>query len=247
MSVSPIGREEGDIQAILQDSGFEDDTDLRRSLEDLRAFALNGPPEPRADLQALLMPGVTRLDLRRRNRQRRMGIVIGAAVAGAMGLGAGAVAASGEDFRVSVSNAVVKILEPASQAQVPAPEAAPGPPPSSVSVPPALSPAVSPSPSATPSTSAPASKSARPQAQASARPVPGNAASDHGAKPTKNPAATLRPRPVPANPVQATPPTSVPATPAPAAPAAGTRPLAGLLPWLSSLPRGAPDPVPGKP
>ncbi|WP_181038588.1 hypothetical protein [Arthrobacter sp. ZGTC131] len=245
MSVSPSGREEGDIQTILQDSGFEEDTDLRRSLEDLRAFALNGPPEPRADLQALLMPGVTRLDLRRRTRQRRMGVVIGAAVVGAMGLGAGAVAASGENFRVTVSNAVVKILEPASQAQVPAPEAAPGPPPSNVSVPPALSPApVSPSPSATPSRSAPASKSARPQTQASARLLPGNAASDHAAKPTKIPPATLRPRPVPAT---LAPPTSVPATPAPAAPGPGTRPLAGLLPWLSSLPRGVPDPVPGKP
>lgn len=234
MSVSPIGREEGDIQAILQDSGFEEDTDLRRSLEDLRAFALDGPPEPRADLQALLMPGVTRLDLRRRNRQRRMGIVMGAAVVGAMGLGAGAVAASGEDFRVSVSNAVVKILEPASQARVPNAEAAPALP-SDVSVPAALPPAaVSPSPSATPSRSASASKSARPQTPASTSPAPGNAASDHAAKPTKTPAPTLRPRPVPA--------TRVPATPG-----AGARPFASLLPLLPTLPGGVPDPVPGKP
>ncbi|TSE17034.1 hypothetical protein B1A87_015695 [Arthrobacter sp. KBS0703] len=202
MSVSPTGREEGDIQAILQDSGFEEDTDLRRSLEDLRAFALDGPPEPRADLQALLTPGVTLLDVRRRNRKRRMGVVVGAAVVGAMGLGAGAVAASGEDFRLSVSHAVVKILEPASQAPAAttdAPASAPD-----ASVPPgAPSAAVTPSPSATPSGSAAAVKSARPQAAASARPAsarptPGNAASAPGGKQAQTPVAPLRPTPVPA-------------------------------------------------
>lgn len=221
MSVSPIGREEGDIQAILQDSGFEEDTDLRRSLEDLRAFALDGPPEPRADLQALLTPGVTRLDLRRRNRKRRMGVVLGAAVVGAMGLGAGAVAAS-EDFRLSVSHAVVKIFEPTSQAPASnadaAPPAAPG-----VSVPSApSSAAVTPSPSATPSRSASASKAARPQAPA-ATPDPGNAAAERGGSQAKTPAVPLRP-------------TTVPATPVPAPHGAGPRPFASLLPLLPTLP-----------
>lgn len=218
MSVSPIGRE-GDIQAILQDSGFEEDTDLRRSLEDLRAFALDGPPEPRADLQALLTPGVTRLDLRRRNRKRRMGVVLGAAVVGAMGLGAGAVAAS-EDFRLSVSHAVVKIFEPTSQTPASnadaAPPAAPG-----VSVP---SPAaVTPSPSATPSRSASASKAARPQAPASTTPAKGNAAAEHGVSQAKAPAVPLRP-------------TTVPATPVPAPPTASPRPFASLLQLLPTLP-----------
>lgn len=226
MSVSPIGREEGDIHAILQDSGFEEDTDLRRSLEDLRAFALDGPPEPRADLQALLTPGVTRLDLRRRNRKRRMGVVLGAAVVGAMGLGAGAVAAS-EDFRLSVSHAVVKIFEPTSQTPASnadaAPPAVPG-----VSVPSAQS-AVTPSPAATPSGSARAPKAARPHAAASGKPVPGSAGADHGEIPAKAPAVPLRPAPLPA-------------TPAPATPGANPRPFAGLLPLLPTLP----GPVPGK-
>lgn len=228
MSVSPIGREEGDIQAILQDSGFEEDTDLRRSLEDLRAFALGGPPEPRADLQALLTPGVTRLDLRRRNRKRRMGVVLGAAMVGAMGLGAGAVAAS-EDFRLSVSHAVVKIFEPTSQAPASnadaAPPAAPG-----VSVPsaPSAPAAGTPSPSATASGSAAASKTAGPQA--SARPAPGSAAADHGESQAKVPAVPLRP-------------TTVPATPVPATSGAGPRPFASLLPLLPTLP----GTVPGKP
>ncbi|KRE53179.1 hypothetical protein ASG92_06460 [Arthrobacter sp. Soil736] len=221
MSVSPTGREEGDIQAILQDSGFEEDADLRRSLEDLRAFALDGPPEPRADLQALLAPGIASLDLRRRNRQRRMGIVVGAAVIGAMGLGAGAVAASGEDFRRSVSHAVVKILEPISQTPASNTDAPP-PSPSDVAVPPAPSPAA-----VTPSASA--SKSARP-APASATPAPGNAAADHGGSQAKTPAVPLRP-------------TTVPATPVPAPPGASSRPFAGLLPLLHTVP----GPVPGKP
>ena len=226
MSVSPIGREEGDIQAILQDSGFEEDADLRRSLEELRTFALDGAPQPRSDLQALLTPGVTRLDLRRRNRKRRMGIVLGAAVVGAMGLGAGAVAAS-EDFRQSVSHAVVKIFEPASQTPAPADTQAAPPSHSGVSVPPAA--AVTPSPSATPSGSAAGPKNARPQAAASAKPVPGNAAADHGESPAKVPAVPLRPAPLPA-------------TPAPATPGANPRPFAGLLPLLPTLP----GPVPGK-
>lgn len=144
MSVTPAGREEGAIQAILLDSGLEDDADLRRSLEELRGFAQDSAPEPRADVAALLtggassegisahdatVPGpsmrrasnVASLELHRRNRQRRMGIVVGAAVVGAMGLGAGAVAASSEDFRNSVGHAVVQIFQPASETTAPTP------------------------------------------------------------------------------------------------------------------------------
>lgn len=115
MSVTPTGREEGEIQAILLDSGLEEDADLRRSLEELRGLAQAAAPAPRADLAALLTPGVSSLELRRRNRQRRMGIVVSAAVVGAMGLGAGAVAASSEDFRRSVGHTVVRILQPVGQ------------------------------------------------------------------------------------------------------------------------------------
>jgi len=54
MSVTPAGREEGEIQAILLDSGLEDDADLRRSLEELRMLAQDPAPRPRADLAELL-------------------------------------------------------------------------------------------------------------------------------------------------------------------------------------------------
>ncbi|MFE4541894.1 hypothetical protein [Arthrobacter sp. NPDC056727] len=139
MSVTPAGREEGEIQAILLDSGLEDDADLRRSLEELRTFAQDPAPQPRADLAALLAhgapasalptqamrrastPDVASLEQHRRNRQRRMGMVVGAAVVGAMGLGAGAVAASSEDFRNSVGHTVVRIFQPASETTAPAP------------------------------------------------------------------------------------------------------------------------------
>lgn len=236
MSVSPIGREEGDIQAILQDSGFEEDADLRRSLEELRTFALDGAPQPRSDLQALLTPGVTRLDLRRRNRKRRMGVVLGAAVVGAMGLGAGAVAAS-EDFRLSVSHAVVKIFEPASQTPAPDSHAAP-PSLSNVALPVPPSPAaVTPSPSATPSGTAKPSKSSPTQGPASGRrALPDTAADNAASAPgrVKTPAATLQPTPVPASPV-------------PATPDARSTPLHSLLPLLRTLSGGAPSPSSGNP
>ena len=59
MSVTPAGREEGEIQAILLDSGLEDDADLRRSLEELRGLAQDSAPQPRADLAALLAHGAS--------------------------------------------------------------------------------------------------------------------------------------------------------------------------------------------
>ncbi|WP_314193559.1 hypothetical protein [uncultured Arthrobacter sp.] len=145
MSVTPAGREEGEIQAILLDSGLEDDADLRRSLEELRGFAHGSAPQPRAELAALLVHGasasggpaqgeapqsapmrrasnIASLELHRRKRQRRMGFVVGAAVVGAMGLGAGAVAAaSSEDFRNSVGHTVVRIFQPTSDTTAPTP------------------------------------------------------------------------------------------------------------------------------
>ncbi|MFF2243153.1 hypothetical protein ACFVTM_03080 [Arthrobacter sp. NPDC058130] len=63
--------------------------------------------------------GVTSL-AERRGRKRRLAIV-GGAVIGAMSLGAGAVAASSEDFRHSVSQTVDVIFQPAGHA-TPAPE-----------------------------------------------------------------------------------------------------------------------------
>ena len=66
-----------------------------------------------------LPAGVTSL-AERRGRKRRLAIV-GGAVIGAMSLGAGAVAASSEDFRHSVSQTVGVIFQPAGQA-TPAPE-----------------------------------------------------------------------------------------------------------------------------
>ena len=66
-----------------------------------------------------LPAGVTSL-AERRGRKRRLAIV-GGAVVGAMTLGAGAVAASSEDFRHSVSHTVGVIFQPAGHGS-PAPE-----------------------------------------------------------------------------------------------------------------------------
>lgn len=155
MIATPTGREDGEIQAILRDSGLEEDDDLRRTLEDLRALALEGPPEPRADLRTLLTPGVSSLEPVRRRRQRRMGVVIGAAVVGAMGLGAGAVAASSEDFRRSVGHTVVQFFPSADDATAPKKTDVVSPSPADVPILPAPSPAPSTTGSPSPTRASP--------------------------------------------------------------------------------------------
>jgi hypothetical protein len=147
-------QQDGSIQAMLRDSGFEAATELRNSLEQLRALVPDEAPAPRADLAALLAPGasgpvrpvpltttalptvtsatdsadeslpagVTSL-AERRGRKRRLAIV-GGAVVGAMTLGAGAVAASSEDFRHGVSHTVGVIFQPSGQSREVAPKPA---------------------------------------------------------------------------------------------------------------------------
>jgi hypothetical protein len=258
MSVTPAGREEGEIQAILLDSGLEDDADLRRSLEELRGFGQSGAPQPRADLAALLAegaaaeqgaaaedvstqamrrastPDVASLEQHRRNRQRRMGVVVGAAVVGAMGLGAGAVAASSEDFRNSVGHAVVRIFQPASDSSsVPAPAptspatipAVPAPPTVSVPKPSATEKAASPSSAATsPAQTGPASTHAASNSSAS-----NGSAAAQGAEKGQ--------APTPARPSQL-----------PTVPGTGLAPKlpAKPLPSVPALPGGVPT-VPAKP
>jgi hypothetical protein len=144
-------QQDGSIQAMLSDSGLETAAELRSALEQLRAVVPNAAPAPRADLAALLASGATvssapvlaattvlptvasakyvadeSLPTRvaslaeRRGRKRRLAIV-GGAVVGAMTLGAGAVAATSEDFRHGVSETVGVIFQPEGPG-TPAPE-----------------------------------------------------------------------------------------------------------------------------
>ena len=164
-------QQDGSIHAMLCDSGLESAAELRSALEQLRTVVPDAAPAPRADLAALLAAGaagaagpvsaattalpvvasaedaadeslpagVTSL-AERRGRKRRLAIV-GGAVVGAMTLGAGAVAASSEDFRHSVSHTVGVIFQtpghgtpapehvqpsPSSVPALPAPAATPG-------------------------------------------------------------------------------------------------------------------------
>ena len=50
-------QQDGSIQAMLRDSGLEASTELRSSLEELRALVPDQAPAPRADLAALLAAG----------------------------------------------------------------------------------------------------------------------------------------------------------------------------------------------
>ena len=57
MTGSHEPQQDGSIQAMLCDSGLEAATELRRSLEELRALVPDRAPAPRADLAALLAAG----------------------------------------------------------------------------------------------------------------------------------------------------------------------------------------------
>ncbi|MDQ1596010.1 MAG: hypothetical protein QOH40_2566 [Arthrobacter pascens] len=233
MSVTPTGREEGEIQAILLDSGLEEDADLRRSLEELRGLAQVAAPAPREDLAALLTPGVSSLELRRRNRQRRMGIVVSAAVVGAMGLGAGAVAAASEDFRRSVGHTVVRILQPVGQTTTPKTDTAP---PAPTDMPPLPG---QPGTGTVPSAPVQAGTDS-PTAPAVAEPGPSNGSSDpRGGNQSPTPAPD-RPAKVPAVPGTGAAP-KLPAKPLPSLPSL-PHPVPGSVP--TAIPA---DPVPGKP
>ncbi|MET3810620.1 hypothetical protein [Arthrobacter sp. UYEF3] len=130
-------QQDGSIQAMLRDSGLEAATELRSTLEQLQALLPERAPVPRADLAALLATGATSLAdgtepgtaalpagvsslaERRRGHGRRIALV-GGAVLGAMSLGAGAVAASSQDFREHVGHTFSVMFAPA-PSQGPAP------------------------------------------------------------------------------------------------------------------------------
>mgnify|MGYP000391824734 CR=1 FL=1 len=157
-------QQDGSIQAMLRDSGLEAATELRSTLDQLQALVPDRAPAPRADLAALLAAGsmdaaersaapeeeaedlsdgVISLAGRRGGRKRRLAL-IGGAVIGAMGLGAGAVAASSQDFRENVGHTLGVLFQPAAPTRTPAPS---GPTPSDlpavpVPVPAATSPAL---------------------------------------------------------------------------------------------------------
>ncbi|WP_395401320.1 hypothetical protein ACHMXB_20170 [Arthrobacter sp. UC242_113] len=253
MSVTPAGREEGEIQAILLDSGLEDDADLRRSLEELRGLAQDSAPQPRADLAALLAHGtfapdvpaqelamrraaanVASLELHRRNRQRRMGFVVGAAVVGAMGLGAGAVAASSEDFRNSVGHTVVRIFQPTSETTAPTPV-----PTSPADIPAAPAPTVA---APKPSVTGPAASPSEPVTPAQTDPAPSKGSSNSSAANGSSRDAAKSQAPTPGRPSQL-----------PTVPGTGVAPKlpAKPLPAVPTLPGGVPTvpakPVPGTP
>ncbi|WP_427005079.1 hypothetical protein [Pseudarthrobacter sp. H2] len=228
-------QQDGSIQAMLRDSGLEASTELRSSLEELRALVPGRAPAPRADLAALLaagahvtgahgaaapttaaMPavvsplapadgtlpaGVTSLADRRRGRKRRLAIV-GGAVAGAMALGAGAVAASSEDFRHNVGQTIGVLFQPAGHVPAPAPAQE----------------HAQPSPAEIP---------AGPAQSTAPAVVPGSAA----------PAAPATRAPAPATPVPSAPP--------PAVGRSGILPAPGQRPVTPALPSAPPVPVPG--
>ncbi|WP_457972659.1 hypothetical protein [Arthrobacter sp. D1-17] len=216
MSATLKGPEDREIQAVLRDAGLEGDADLAAALGGMRALALDAPPAPRPDLAALLAPGVSSLDVRRRNRQRRMGAVIGAVVVGTMGLGAGAVAASSEDFRRSVGHNVERIFTPVPPAPAPAPASGTASP-SPANVPARTAVPAAPSGGTAPAAPAPGSPEAVPASPSKdADPVRRPPAA--GEKPDKAPVPAVRPSQLPTLPGAGEAP-ELPVKPSPPRPA----------------------------
>ncbi len=150
-------QQDDSIEAMLRDSGLEAAGELRGTLEGLQALVPDEAPAPRADLAALLAAGtaaapgpaddlrpwhaavglpagVSSLAERSRGRKRRVAVVTGAVVA-AMSLGAGAVAASSQDFRSDVGHTIGVIFRPATPVRTTAPA---GPTPSDLPAAPAI-------------------------------------------------------------------------------------------------------------
>ena len=119
-----------DLAALLA-AGTAGATGLAAAPDTATTTALPTVASAKNDADESLPAGVTSL-AERRGRKRRLAIV-GGAVVGAMTLGAGAVAASSEDFRHSVSHTVGVIFQtpghgtPAPEHVQPSPSSSPGP------------------------------------------------------------------------------------------------------------------------
>lgn len=108
-----------DLAALLA-AGTAGATGLAAAPDAATTTALPTVASAKNDADESLPAGVTSL-AGRRGRKRRLAIV-GGAVVGAMTLGAGAVAASSEDFRHSVSHTVGVIFQAPGHGGTPAPE-----------------------------------------------------------------------------------------------------------------------------
>ncbi|MET3923342.1 hypothetical protein [Arthrobacter sp. UYEF20] len=245
-------QQDDSIQAMLRESGLEAATELRGSLEQLRALVPDQAPAPRADLAALLAAGASGDETlpagvgslaERRGRKRRLAVV-GGAVIGAMSLGAGAVAASSEDFRQGVSHTVGVIL----QRPDTAPDLAPKPAsPSPSNVPAAPVPTAAASASTTPTAEAapagPGSAGAPPASPAAAATAP--AATPPAATPPAGGRGGILPYP-PRRPVNPASP-GVPGMPAVPGPPDGRGTPVSPLPAPPTLPDAIPTKLPGRP
>jgi hypothetical protein len=126
MSAEERNRDQRIVDAVLSEEGLAGDVALAAVLLDVRGLAQNVAPAMSAELLAALSAAqavdaaaeshdavVVSLDSRRGNKRRAL--IIGAAVIAAMGLGAGAAAASSEGFRQAAQqtfSGVVDVLNP---------------------------------------------------------------------------------------------------------------------------------------
>ncbi|MGY2743897.1 hypothetical protein [Arthrobacter sp. UYCu723] len=240
-------QQDGSIQAMLRESGLEAATELRGSLEQLRDLVPDQAPAPRADLAALLAAGASGDEALpagvasladRRGRKRRLAVV-GGAVIGAMSLGAGAVAASSEDFRQSVSHTVGVILQRADTAPDVAPKPAS---PSPSNVPAAPVPTAAASAGTTPTAEA---VPAGPGSAAAPPASPAPAATPPAATPPAGGRGGVLPNP-PRGPVSPASP-GVPGMPAVPGPPDGQGTSVSALPAPPTLPSAIPTKLPGRP
>ncbi|HEY8911972.1 hypothetical protein [Lacisediminihabitans sp.] len=101
-------RDDRVVDDLLAEAGIDDAADVRPLLIELRSLGAGSPPEPSAELAALMTPGPVDIAVRRRVRHRRL-IVAAIAVAASVGVGASAAAAS-PDFRHTAQTAITFLI-----------------------------------------------------------------------------------------------------------------------------------------
>ncbi|TXN31123.1 hypothetical protein [Lacisediminihabitans profunda] len=97
-------RDDRVVDDLLEEAAIDDAADLRSLLLELRSLGAGSPPEPSAELAALMTPAPVDIAAHRRVRNRRL-IVAAIAVAASVGVGASAAAAS-PDFRHTAQTAI---------------------------------------------------------------------------------------------------------------------------------------------
>jgi hypothetical protein len=110
MTIGYTPNDEQIVEQLLREAEMEDAVELKDALLELRSFAIGPRIEPSAELAALMTTPPISLDVQRKRRHRRAGMVA-LAVAASMGMGTAAVAATDSGFREKAQETIEQAQE----------------------------------------------------------------------------------------------------------------------------------------